>query len=74
MLFALGADRPAIRHLSSLNVKTAVHRALQATHKLSLFAQGTNHRLTKHVRVVVVKLAVCIIVNYLHLTAGSAFE
>jgi hypothetical protein len=57
-----------------LNVKTTVHWALQATRKFPLFAQGTNHRLTKHVGIVIVKLAVCIVVDHLLLPAGSAFE
>ena len=73
-LFTLGANRPTIRHLSGLNVKTAVHRALQAVHQSAIIALGANHRLALLVWVVIVKPASDLGINHLHLAAGAAFR
>ena len=62
-LFACGANRPAIRQLSGLQVKTAVHRALQAVHQPTIIALGANHRLA----------LLALGIDHLHLAAGAAF-
>ena len=72
-LFACGANRPAIRQLPGLQVKTAVHRALQAVHQPAIIALGTNHRLALLAWVVIVKPASDLGIDHLHLAAGAAF-
>ena len=73
-LFACGANRPAIRQLPGLQVKTAVHRALQAVHQPAIIALGANHRLALLVWVVIVKPASDLGIDHLHLAAGAAFS
>jgi len=73
-LFACGANRPAIRQLPGLQVKTAVHRALQAVHQSAIIALGANHRLALLVWVVIVKPASDLGIDHLHLAAGAAFR
>ena len=72
-LFACGANRPAIRQLPGLQVKTTVQRALQAVHQPAIIALGANHRLALLVWVVIVKLASDLGIDYLHFAASAAF-